>query len=425
MNIIITIVYVIVAILIIITFYDINGILTLVNRKIVVIDTTDSSNTNTNTITIANSNNDIDYNIKQNNSTDSTMIELQSLQYINNDIYNDINANDTFIEGDDEENITPSNTKRKHHPNVRTVVYLKYNNNSSIDDKKDKSSKVSMVPYPGLKKYNGFLPHGQWISGTYSDDMTRYEADFLQFRARKDGYYVSSNNSKPINLHIFSTYEAAECLRNKRVIIVGDSYMKQMFIGAVDVMLQNPSNTEIEGGKYRELVSRQAAKCLSQSRAIKIRNIHLSYDDKCVHSNLNCLINNLEKNRYYRQADYLISNILVHDLESNQNRSTRLSEYVNNLEVLFANPKSKLMWVTGPSYDLKKVPDKYLEVTKNRPTVAANKRAFELADKHGIPILDFYSLTANCRWKNCSTDGGHRSRFVNRMKFQLVFNNIC
>jgi hypothetical protein len=255
--------------------------------------------------------------------------------------------------------------------------------------------------------------------------MTRYEADFLQFRDRKDGYYVSSNNSKPINLHIFSTYEAAECLRNKRVMIVGDSYMKQMFIGAVDVMLQNPSNTEIEGGKYRELISRQAAKCLSQSRAIKIRNIHLSYDDKCVHSNLNCLINNLEKNRYYRQADYLISNILVHDLESNQNRSTRLSQYINNLEVLFANPKSKLMWVTGPSYDLKRVPDKYLETTKNRPTVAANKKSFELADQYGIPILDFYSLTANCRWKNCSTDGGHRSRFVNRMKFQLVLNNIC
>jgi hypothetical protein len=223
--------------------------------------------------------------------------------------------------------------------------------------------------------------------------------DFIQDRARKDGYYVPfDNNKKTINLHLFSTYEAVECLKNKRILIVGDSYMKQMYIGAVDILLQNPSNIEIEGGKYRELISRQAAKFLAQSKAIRSRNIHLSYDDKCIHSNLKCLMSNIMKNIHYRQADYLISNILVHDLQLNQNLTSRLDEYLTNLKELFRTPRSRLMWVTGPSYDLKKVPDKYLEITKNRPTVAANREAFELAKQFHIPILDFYTLTGSCTW---------------------------
>ena len=44
---------------------------------------------------------------------------------------------------------------------------------------------------------------------------------------------------------------------------------------------------------------------------------------------------------------------------------------------------------------------------------------------HGVPILDFYQLTRGCTWNNCTIDGGHRSRFVNRMKAQKVLNLIC
>lgn len=430
-------------------------IITINYDNIIKYSTSSSINSITSAIsnnTSSNSINEIDYNVKQNNvmmlkeiSNSNTTTSTISTTTISNNTSNNTNSNilielhtlqnvhninDSIIEADDDEYNNNHNKKTKgHHPNVRKVEYLKYNNNTSIDDSKydyDKSIKIFMVQYPGLKKYNGFLPHGKWLSGIYPKDMIGRNIDFIQDRARKDGYYVVyNNNNKPIDIHIFSTYEAAECLRNKRIIIVGDSYMKQMYIGAVDIMLQNPSNTIIEGGRFREIISRQAAKFLSKSKAIKSRNIHLSYDDKCIHSSLNCLMNNIMRNKYYRQADYLISNILVHDLENNKNHTSRLTDYLGNLEKLFAFPNSKLLWVTGPSYDLNRVPDKYLEVTKNRPTVFANKEAFVLADRYKIPILDFYSLTGTCRWKNCSTDGGHRSRFVNRMKFQLVLNNIC
>ena len=44
---------------------------------------------------------------------------------------------------------------------------------------------------------------------------------------------------------------------------------------------------------------------------------------------------------------------------------------------------------------------------------------------HGIPFLDFFELTRACMWDNCTSDGGHRSRFVNRMKAQMLVNMLC
>jgi len=42
-----------------------------------------------------------------------------------------------------------------------------------------------------------------------------------------------------------------------------------------------------------------------------------------------------------------------------------------------------------------------------------------------LRALDFHQLTKSCRMENCSIDGGHRSRFVNRWKAQLLLNTIC
>merc|ERR1712127_449524 len=33
--------------------------------------------------------------------------------------------------------------------------------------------------------------------------------------------------------------------------------------------------------------------------------------------------------------------------------------------------------------------------------------------------------TGLCVWSNCTADGGHRSRYVNRMKAQYLLNMVC
>jgi hypothetical protein len=46
-------------------------------------------------------------------------------------------------------------------------------------------------------------------------------------------------------------------------------------------------------------------------------------------------------------------------------------------------------------------------------------------DGSTMRFLDFYQPTDACKWKNCSVDGDHRSRFVNRWKAQLLLNTLC
>ena len=78
-----------------------------------------------------------------------------------------------------------------------------------------------------------------------------------------------------------------------------------------------------------------------------------------------------------------------------------------------------------PSYQTEKVPDKFRDshvglgqiYDELLPTLAP------LNPKQ--PFLDVFQLTDSCNAANCSYDGGHRSRFVNRFKAQLLLNTLC
>lgn len=115
-------------------------------------------------------------------------------------------------------------------------------------------------------------------------------------------------------------------------------------------------------------------------------------------------------------------NCLVHhvDLHSNDGNFTQV--YLSQLDTLFGHVSRglPLTWATGPSYDISKV-----SITSKRPTSMLNLEAMKLARKYDIPLLDFYTLTDRCVYRNCTSDGGHRSRYVNRMKAQMLLNNFC
>lgn len=90
-----------------------------------------------------------------------------------------------------------------------------------------------------------------------------------------------------------------------------------------------------------------------------------------------------------------------------------IENYQKEVTKFFEKPDMKLTWATGLSYH------------KNSTTTKFHFDSMAIAKTKSIPLLDLYSMSDVCQWSNCSADGGHRSRFVNRMKVQMFLNNLC
>lgn len=76
-----------------------------------------------------------------------------------------------------------------------------------------------------------------------------------------------------------------------------------------------------------------------------------------------------------------------------------------------------------PSYVMEKVPETYKEVTRGRQRIYWNQSVH--INNFDVRYLDFFQLTMSCLFDNCTYDGGHRARYVNRWKAQLFLNTIC
>ena len=63
--------------------------------------------------------------------------------------------------------------------------------------------------------------------------------------------------------HIYSSIEASKCLSGAVVYVSGDSYMVQLFIGLIDILLNDPSNDELKKGVVRTEVLQERISTLS------------------------------------------------------------------------------------------------------------------------------------------------------------------
>lgn len=75
--------------------------------------------------------------------------------------------------------------------------------------------------------------------------------DKVQRATLSEGFCLSKNTGNDHHIHLFSTDEARSCLKDKTLVITGDSYTKQLFIGLCDIILDNPSNRELANGEVR------------------------------------------------------------------------------------------------------------------------------------------------------------------------------
>ena len=91
---------------------------------------------------------------------------------------------------------------------------------------------------------------------------------------------------------------------------------------------------------------------------------------------------------------------------------------------MFFNATENLLFTSVPQYQIEKVPYQYKNATKGRDVIHWTL-VDELDAFPSMRYIDFFALTSACLWDNCTTDGGHRSQFVNRWKVQLMLNTLC
>jgi len=103
-----------------------------------------------------------------------------------------------------------------------------------------------------------------------------------------------------------------------------------------------------------------------------------------------------------------------------------VNETIKDLERFF-DLATRTIYVSMPSYQMEKVPRLYENATHNTHAGRIYEGLLPSLAPRDVdhPFLDYFQLTKACHIKNCSYDGGHRARYVNRWKAQLLLNTLC
>lgn len=275
------------------------------------------------------------------------------------------------------------------------------------------------APYPHIRKWK----YDEWKSVVWRTSAPSAHEDLVQRAITREGRVDFALGPKP---HIFSQKEALQCLAGQRILFSGDSYHMHTFIGLADILLGDPVNFELtsSGARRATLVRRMSQlQLLPATEGITwVKACHSdcssAFDGNCS----SCLLSNVAT----APTLAVIVSGGVH--------------WHGDKEALLRRSLLKLpgvLWATGPSYAPSLIPPMYLE-TMSKQTIPALVRLYRETTRPGgiaestttwspagVPVVDMFQVTRACVWANCSVDGGHRARFVNRMKAQLILNLLC
>ena len=286
------------------------------------------------------------------------------------------------------------------------------------------ATNVKFIPYPHKTLGSGNAMKCNWTTIPLNETNNTY--DYTQQKAFSEGVCIPQN----ISIHIFSSNEAIECLYSKRIIISGDSYNKQLFIGLGDVLLSK----HIQNGKeILDWTKRNEVTAVTNSvLATRYKNdpafpnVQYKCERQCYGNHATRPFNEVcaECINSYTEDDNTVA-VVGAGIHLTKNETLREGRSTVEEMKKFLDQAKKVIWVSMPSYQTEKVPDKFRDshaglgqiYDEMLPTLAP------LNPKQ--PFLDVFQLTDSCNAANCSYDGGHRSRFVNRFKAQLLLNTLC
>ena len=291
----------------------------------------------------------------------------------------------------------------------------------------------------GMRDNPSLCDMKHWVHGEFQRDK------FIP-----SGYTRTASLKPPRDLkftkqlyHWFSKEEAQLCLKNKKVWVIGDSYMRNLFIGLMDVLrgnLAKPNESITKGVPEKFVKIDFVPKAFGDvGRAtLKSNNITATFIGgrrfgiglymeaiKDLFSNIN-------------NDDLIVFNVLIHDNKRNRVQSrefkgnmkkaeqfylAKISEFVNWLQA--QKPNAKVVWSTSTSYKEHKVPSEFRRYQRNTRILDINRKARDIWSDAGFPVLDVFHVTLACQAKSCTEDGSHHNRMVNRAKAHVLLNNFC
>jgi len=296
---------------------------------------------------------------------------------------------------------------------------------SSIDSKLTNDTHVKFIPFPHKTLGSGDEMKCNWTTIPLND-TNNY--DFTQQKAFSEGVCIPQN----ISIHIFSSNEAIECLSSKRIIISGDSYNKQLFVGLADILLSKhiQNGKEILDSTYRNTVTALTNSVLAKryKNDPNFPNVQYKCERQCYGNYATRPFNEVcaECINSYTEDDNTIAVVgagihLPGGITGVKDRVRMISSFLDR--------SNRTIYVPMPHSLVEMVPTKYHAGAPSKNAMKEevyNELLPNLAPVNPKqPFLDTYQMTRSCTFSNCTFDGGHKSRFVNRMKAQLLLNTLC
>ena len=294
----------------------------------------------------------------------------------------------------------------------------------------------------------------EWVEGFWEGEVFHPESQSMCDSNCGQNMYFHRIERKKYRL--FDARSTMNCLvaeKYKHIVVIGDSYMRNLFHGIIDIMLDR--RTEIEEKEHEIPDFWQPVRYLGEnSLQLKVLDIRVTFLQQFgLWSHLSIplpaldiegtlvMYGSMVHDHKFRQVDFLISkyqkrkklaNRLIRDKEdSGRDRYREMAHniWMRRMSRLQNFDRATLIWVTSPYYETHKLE----QVNHFARINQDNERYFrfnldgvnKLLSNPRVRFLDAYHLTKACKYENCSLDGAHRSAFVNRMKFQIILNYIC
>ena len=344
------------------------------------------------------------------NMSNSKIVDHSSYDLGNSSTRSTAESNDTdnieFIN-----NYTTKTNDTQTSASTSTIVNSTTNDTTSVGS-------VKFIPYPHKTLGSGATMQCEWR--TIPLNETNHTYDLTQKLALSEGVCIPPT----ISIHIFSSNEARECLSSKRIIISGDSYSKQLFIGLADILLAKHVGKGIEmcDSKVRTRIKDIANSVLAKRH---------DTDPSFPRAQFKC-----EKECYGKVHPFEDMCSECINSYTNKDNNTiavvgagiHFGDRVRRINK-FLDLSNKTIYVPMPHSPIDLVSKEY---KANAPQKNAMKESVYNALLPNLapinpqhPFLDTYQLTRSCTMANCSCDGGHKARYVNRMKAQLLLNTLC
>jgi hypothetical protein len=290
---------------------------------------------------------------------------------------------------------------------------------------------VTFIPFPYKVIGSGEQAQCTWETRS---DMSTGEHDLIQRAAFAEGLCFPSSSGT--SLHVFSTREAIACLssevqkENMSIAFAGDSYTMHLFIGLADILLGRAWNIELDDGKTRRNVLMETKQELQRAHAMNpaFPSVEFVCDEPCYGSKQpfskvcsQCIVTHAQNHQNLIPVVGAGVHVL-HALRGHDTVNRTTDELISLLDMV-----NQSILVSMPSYQLEKVPPNRINFSYNTqsPILYNNVLSSVSPNNRNRPFLDVFQLTKSCIQENCSNDGGHRHRFVNRWKAQLLLNTIC